>query len=90
MKRARDKGAVIGYFPAPLTEGKEFVKAHVRFFDSDLFHFVCDALVYGGDELSIGGRKFFREKGKKFWIIAFNTEESELNGIGHGEAPKLN
>ena len=74
-KGAREKGVVIGWFPFLCAEGKEFFKAHVRFDDGSLLHYVCDALVYSGDELSIGGRKFPLKKGEEFWIVRFRTEE---------------
>ena len=74
-KGAREKGVVIGWFPFLCAEGKEFFNAHVRFDDGSLLHYVCDALVYSGDELSIGGRKFPLKKGEEFWIVRFRTEE---------------
>ena len=74
-KRDPKKSLVIGCFPAPLAFGDEFYVAHVRFFDGDVFREACNALVYTGDELSIGGRQFIREKGDEFWIVRFRTEE---------------
>lgn len=87
LKGTRDNKVVIGYFPALLAEGKEFVKAYVRWDDGELLHFICNALVYNGDELFIGGRKIPRKKGEKFWIVSFSANE-EIR-LAHSEYPNV-
>lgn len=89
MKSKNEKYVVIGFFPAPLAEGKEFLEAHIRFFDGKLFHPLFDALVYGGYELVVGGRKLVWKNGAEFGIVRFATEENIRKGLIHGEAPGL-
>ena len=84
------QGLVIGYFPALLSVGEKFVEAHVRFRDdSGAFHRVFDALVYTGDELSIGGRKATKEPGTEVWIVRFGTKNLEPNWLVHDGAPSV-
>lgn len=89
LKGAREKRVVIGFLTPFSTEGEEFIKAHVRFDDGELFHYILDALIYTGDEISVGGRRIAREKGEKLWIVSFRTEESPGNRIVHSEIPNV-
>jgi len=63
MKGTREKRVVIKLFPFLCAEGDEFIKAHVRFDDGVLLHYVFDALVYVRNKLSIGGRKNVGKEG---------------------------
>lgn len=89
MASANVKRLVIGFLPAPLAKGKEFIKAYVNFQDGELFFPVLDALVYEGDELFIGGRKIVREKGEEFWIVRRRTEEDPISFKSHNESPNV-
>src|SRR2546428_7398140 len=83
------KRLVIGFMPLRCAEGEEFVKAHIRFQDGELFFPVLDALVYEGDELTIGGRKILREKGKEFWIVSLRTAENPTSIERHVFTPNV-
>ena len=89
LKGTREKRVVIGFFPADRAIGNEFLKAHVRFDDGVLLHYVCDALVYSGNELSIGGREYVRKKGEELWIVSFRTKENPRDGLVHGDTPNV-
>lgn len=89
LKGTRDKRVVIGFLAPFSAEGKEFIKAHVRFDDGALFNYICDALIYSGDEFVIGGKKSPRKKGEEFWIVSFRTEENPGDRLIHGETPNV-
>ena len=89
LKGTREKRVVIGFLTPFSAEGEEFIKAHVRFDDGVLLHYVCDALIYTGDELSIGGREYLRKKGEELWIVSFRAEEDPGNTLSHYETPNF-
>ena len=89
LKGTREKKVVIGFMPPFGAEGEEFTKAHDRFDDGVLLHYLCDALVYTGNEISIGGRRVAREEGEKLWIVSFGTEENPGNRLIHSETPNV-
>ncbi len=78
---------VIGNFFAQRAFGNEFHVADGRFFDGKVFHPLFNALVYTGDELRIGGRKFVREKGDEFWIVRFTKEGFKFDRLVQSDAP---
>ena len=88
-KGIREKRVVIGLFPAGSAIGDKFFKAHVRFDDGVFFHYICDALVYTGDKLSIGGEEYLRKEGEEFWIVSFRTKENPGNSIVHSDTPNV-
>lgn len=87
MEGARQKGVVIGYFAVRCAEGDEFIKAHARFYDGELFHHIFDATVYTGDKFTIGGREITRQGGEELWIVRFGAKKEEIVGGTHSEAP---
>jgi hypothetical protein len=80
---------VIGTSFAPLAFGHEFCIAHCGFFDGALLHPLFNALVYDGDEITIGGRKIIREKGDEFWIVRFSEERFVFNRLVQSESPNV-
>lgn len=83
------KRLVIGFTPFRFAEGEEVFKAHVRFQDGSLFFPVLDALVYKGDEFTVGGRKILREKGQEFWVVTLRTAENPTSIEGHMVTPNF-
>lgn len=86
---ASKKRVIVGVFPFLCAEGKEFFELDVRFQDGDLFHPILDGLLYIGDELSIGGRKFPRKEGYEFWVVRRGAKKEVVGIERHCDAPNV-
>ena len=70
------KRFVIGHMPAMFAPGLPCLEATVRFQSGDLLFTLLDALVYPGDEFTVGSSTIKLKEGQKLWVVSFRTEEN--------------
>lgn len=80
---------VIGFIPFSFAVGQPRFKATVRFQCGDLFFPILDALIYEGNEITVGGRRIELEKGQELWVVSLRTKEDPTCIERHANAPSV-
>jgi hypothetical protein len=83
------KRLVIGYMPSGIAKGLPCLEATVSFQDGDLLFPILNALIYKGNELSIGGRSIALEERQELWIVNLRTKENPTRIERHNESPNV-
>lgn len=81
------KRFVIKHMPPSFAPGLPCLEATVRFQCGDLLFILLDALVYPGDEFTVGGRTIKLEKGQKLWVVTFRAKEDVARLERHANSP---